>query len=29
MPFVTKMQAKKQALAGAMRIGVEGSAGAW
>ncbi|KAI0830304.1 hypothetical protein BC628DRAFT_1357337 [Trametes gibbosa] len=29
MPFVTQVQAKKQALAGAMRIIPEGSAGAW
>ncbi|KAI0772419.1 hypothetical protein BD413DRAFT_545266 [Trametes elegans] len=29
MPFVTKVQAKKQALAGAMRIIPEGSSGAW
>ncbi|KAH9920841.1 uncharacterized protein BXZ73DRAFT_104577 [Epithele typhae] len=29
MPFVTKMQATKQALSGAMRIAVEGSEGAW
>lgn len=29
MPFVTKVQPKKQALAGAMRIIPEGSSGAW
>ncbi|KAI0758924.1 hypothetical protein C8Q74DRAFT_1300824 [Fomes fomentarius] len=29
MPLVTKVQSKKQALAGAMRIIPEGSAGAW
>ncbi|OJT11184.1 hypothetical protein TRAPUB_12291 [Trametes pubescens] len=29
MPFVTQVQSKKQALAGAMRIIPEGSAGAW
>ncbi|KAI0946298.1 hypothetical protein AcV7_010311 [Taiwanofungus camphoratus] len=29
MPFITKVQAKKQVLAGAMRIAPEGTAGAW
>ena len=29
MPFVTKVNAKKQALPGAMRLTVEGSLGAW
>ena len=29
MPTVTKVQAKKEALAGAMRITIEGSSGAW
>ena len=29
MPYVTAVQAKKQALAGAMRLLVEGSMGAW
>ncbi|TBU43163.1 hypothetical protein BD309DRAFT_1019518 [Dichomitus squalens] len=29
MPPITKVQAKKQALAGAMRIAIEGSSGAW
>ncbi|TBU59951.1 hypothetical protein BD310DRAFT_1038213 [Dichomitus squalens] len=29
MPFVTKVQPKKQALPGAMRLTVEGSLGAW
>ena len=29
MPMVTKVNAKKQALPGAMRLSVEGSKGAW
>lgn len=29
MPFITKVQAQKQALAGAMRIAPEGTAAAW
>ncbi|OBZ74369.1 hypothetical protein A0H81_05491 [Grifola frondosa] len=29
MPFITMVQPKKQALPGAMRIAIEGSAGAW
>ena len=29
MPPVTRVQAKKQALAGPLRVGIEGSLGAW